>query len=131
MARLHLQGVWLHDPRDPEATSWHFRFNGDGAKESGDVEAVLTKTVGRRRPVVDFGEAVTEALTVQIEVEDESKDLEALRRLVAARRTLCYRDTKGRKMYGVVRLGSVTDTFYGATTELTVEAVDDDRNDNL
>lgn len=131
MPSLELQGVWLHDPRDPEATIYHFRFNGDGAKESGTVEAVTSRTVGRRRPVVDFGDAVTESLEVLIEVEDESNDLQALRDLVARRRVLCYRDTKGRKVYGVCRLTEIQDRFYGASTKLTVESVDDDRNDLL
>lgn len=129
MARVKLEGVWLHDPADPLGTSWHFRFNGDGAKETLTQEQVPTRVAGRARPVVDFGDAISETVTTVISCEREGRDLHQLRTFARRHSVLCYRDTLGRKLYGTLALSSVVDAFWGSQCELTVTSVDHYGND--
>lgn len=124
MARVDLQGVWLLDPEDPAATVHHFRFNGDGAEEVYERQVAHTQYAGRPLPVADFGEAVAQGVTVNIDTESESGDLEALRALVDRQTILLYRDSKGRRIYGTVSAVPVADAWWGASTKLVVTAVD-------
>jgi hypothetical protein len=129
MARVQLSGVWLHDPTDPAGTAWHFRFNGDGAEESLQQEQVATRVAGRARPIVDFGEAVSEQVSVTIQCDRDTRDLTVLRAFVRAQTILCYRDSLGRKLFGTIGLSRISDGFWGSEAQVTITSVDDVRNE--
>jgi len=131
MAKVTLHGVWLLDPADPAGTVHQFRFNGDGAEESYEREAVKTRYSGRRLPVVDFGEAIDVSIRVRLDTESNSRDLRSLRDLIDRQTILMYRDTKGRLIYGYATTVPVTDAWWGASTELQMTAVDYDDEAHL
>lgn len=130
MAAVDLQGVWLHDPSDPAGTVFHFAYNEDGAQESYAREMVLSQYAGREFPVVDYGEAVSQALAISLDTLDEDDDLDTLRGFLDRQTILCYRDKKGRRLYGALSLASgsaaITDTFYGATVQMVFTVTDFD-----
>lgn len=123
MAVVDLQGVWIHDPAEPLGTAHHFRFNGDGAKETLTQSRVFTQYAGRAFAVVDFGEDEGLVLAFTVACESETDDLEQLRAFGRARTTLCYRDSKGRYAHGVLDVG-ITDDWWGAGVDCTFTATD-------
>jgi hypothetical protein len=129
MAAVHLPGVWLHYPEDPAGSSWHFRYNGDGAEESLSQEQVATRVAGRARPIIDFGQAIAEQVAVTISCDGDTRDLAVLKAFVRAQRVVCYRDGQGRKYVGTLALSKLTDQFWGAEADITITTVDDVRND--
>jgi hypothetical protein len=46
--------------------------------------------------------------------------IDRLRALIERRTVLCYRDRRGRRVYGVVRMDTIKDTHYGQTTGLEI-----------
>jgi hypothetical protein len=128
MAAINLAGVWLHDTADPAGTAVHLRFNGDGAEETRASETVYARYPGRRYPAVDFGDAAERSVAVTAETEADlagrDPTLTALAALCDRPSVLCYRDARGRKIFGTCRVESITDTFYGSTVKLAVAATD-------
>lgn len=123
-APLALKGAILHDPLDWVGTLRSFRYNEDVASHSLQVEAVLTQYQGRTAPVVEFGDAEQESVEVPLLHSKGRDDINALLALIRRRTILCYRDKNGRKAFGVITELPSEDTFYGATTSLTLAVVD-------
>lgn len=116
--QIGLRGVWLCDPLDPENTKVNFQYNGHGASETYDVESTVTHYAGRSLPVTDFGDAVNNTLTVDINTIDGDGTDNALRNFVIARKLLLYRDHKGRRAFGTVSSHPREDRFGREVTQL-------------
>lgn len=119
-----VKGVLLHDPADPTGTIRSFRFNNDGAVDTVEVESASLAYAGRVYPVVEFGIGATRTVEVPTIMSKGPGDAAALRVLVERRAVLCYRDSKGRKVYGVLTRSVHTDTAYGVETSASFAAVD-------
>lgn len=119
-----IKGFLLHDPVDPAGTVRMFRYNDDGASEKRVIESALIGYQGREYPVVEFGASSDREVSVAVIHSKGSGDARALMAFLQLRRILCYRDSKGRKLYGVLSLGDTADTIYGFRTAVTVTAVD-------
>jgi len=120
-ASITLSGVWLHDVDDPENTVSRFQYDGKGRDADWQPECVLTQYAGRVNPVADFGEAESEKAVAQLQLFTDIEYNE-LKTLIKSKKTLCYRDSSGRKMFGVVRAFPVTDekpSWYSTTVEIT------------
>jgi hypothetical protein len=117
MDPLVFHGVLLHDPRYPEQLV-HLRYNEDGAVDTLRVEGQVVHYLGRELPAVEFGagqERTIEVPKISLTSRDKA---EAVRALVLGRSTLCYRDFKGRKVFGVILESVLADTFYGYDTSV-------------
>jgi hypothetical protein len=119
-----IKGFLLHDPIDPVGTVRMFRYNDEGASENVSVESALIDYQGREYPVAEFGASSERDVTVGLIHSKGSGDARALMAFLRLRRVLCYRDSKGRKLYGVLSLGDTADTIYGFATSVTVTATD-------
>lgn len=93
-------GSWIHTVQDAGATLRHFRYNGTGYDASLEPDSSVMKFAGRKRPVVHFGDYEEYALTVKIQEIEGMGDMDALRRFVTDRETICYRDTDGNLVVG-------------------------------
>lgn len=120
---IAFSGVWLHDPRSPAATACHFLYDGQAREETWEPVVEFLEFAGRDRPVAEFGEQTDERVRVTLQLLRDGGDLEALRALVRRRAVLCYRDGRGRKLFGVVAVLPVSDQQYGAEVVVEIMAV--------
>lgn len=117
------QGVWLHDALDPYGTLRQFQWDAERASD-WQPEAVLMQFAGRRLPVAEFGESEAESVTVALSLFRDDGDAAALDALVRRKGTLCYRDGRGRKLFGVIRsLALVDQRAWGSTVSVKLEGI--------
>lgn len=117
-----LQGVWFFDPSSPRATSTQYLYGNVGRGEGLNVESAALQFIGRTSPVIDFGqsEGQTLALTFTIPYSDtHTAEVAGFRTLVRNRRTLCYRDNRGRILWGVLTGLGITDARHGTVIGTT------------
>lgn len=99
---LPLMGVWLLNPLSPTTTKGQWLYNDVGAAEAFDLEAVYTQYAGRQFPAVDFGTAESNVLTIKITTFDTDGMQAKLHALILSQAILCYRDKKGRRLFGTI-----------------------------
>jgi hypothetical protein len=103
-----LMGVWIHDPEKPASTSSNYLYGNIGRTETISVDSAELRFIGRALPVRDMGGFESQSLDIKILVPsgpDEQDQVDWFRDAVRNRRTLCYRDNRGRISYGI--LGSI------------------------
>lgn len=96
---LTLEGVWLHDPADPEGTALNLRYGKASRSRALDVTASERHFAGREYPVVSYGPFTREEVTARSEVPfgpDWSATLAAMDWFIRARRPIMFRDNRGR-----------------------------------
>lgn len=109
-------GVWLHDPLDPEGTLVRFAYGKNGRSSSIDTLGEGNLYAGREYPVVDFGEHTSEKVSVTIEIPDgtdAAASLAALDEFARSKRTLFYRDNRGRAFYATLSGYTRSDASWG------------------
>lgn len=122
-----LQGVYLHDPDDPEGTIHQFFYAPSGKTEQAAIASDMLVFAGRSRPVAEFGENQTETLDVEFTIPfDDSwaSEVEQARATWSVFRTYAYRDGRGRTWYGVLRSIKYHDQENGTQVSFTFERVD-------
>jgi len=135
-ASITLRGVWLHDPLDPAGTV--IRLPYGKASRSAKVDPTMGGTlyVGRTYPVVDWGETQQDQYQITAVVPfgtdeyggDWAVDVAAVRAFATLRRTICMRDSRGRRVFGVLSGFGERDTEAGTEVSFTVSAVDHDED---
>lgn len=130
-ATLILQGTWIHDPSDPANaidSAHHFPYGGAAGALEPDTGGAGTLYAGREFPVFDYGEHTTERLTGTAHIPHGTTwldDLTALRGFITRRSTVCVRDGRGRRVFGVFR-ATESDQQWGTAVPWSVERVDYD-----
>ncbi|CAM4186550.1 glycoside hydrolase [Paenibacillus alkaliterrae] len=119
-ASITLSGVWLHDVADPGGTFNNFKMDGTGRSSNWQAEASMMKFAGRSGAVAEFGEQEEGSVTAQIQMLRNSIDVEKLNSLVRRKGTLCYRDGRGRKLFGVIITLPFKDEDFGYATTIEV-----------
>lgn len=117
-----LNQTWLHDPSDPVATSWGFRNRTLKRTISKSLAPALMHFEGRAAPVAEFGDAVTQSVDFDVLMLSDTNDLATFRSLVDRRATLCYRDSRGRKVFGVIAALTESDHPLGAQVPISITA---------
>lgn len=107
---LVLKCVYLYDVTNPSGTIYRFKLDGKGRSASYTPELTLMQFAGRTRPVAEYGASGEGKISVQLEMMRTSGDMEALRALMLRNATLCYRDNRGRKLFGNITSLPETDT---------------------
>jgi hypothetical protein len=123
-ASLTLAGVWLHDPLDPPGTVRNFRLREQNRTVQTNYSQTMMQFEGRSLPVADIAGQKTQQVQVTISCATGTDDLAALYELIDRQTTLLYRDSRGRKIYGVVAAIPETEDWWGANVQLTIQAVD-------
>ena len=117
-----LEGVWFFDPTYPDGTSVQFLYGNVGRGEGLDVESAALQFIGRTSPVFDFGQSEGQSLSLTFTIPHgptHTAEVAGFRALVRNRRTLCYRDGRGRILWGVLTGISITDARLGTTIGTT------------
>ena len=120
-------GVWVHDPSDPDHTASNYLYGNIGRTEGISVEATAQRFIGRAQPVFDMGGFESQTVNISIVVPsgpDEQDQVEWFRTAVRNRRTLCYRDNRGRIHYGILSAISFEDRRTGTGVSFTLQTVD-------
>jgi hypothetical protein len=122
-----LTGVWVHDPSSAEATVSNFLYGNVGRTEGISVENTELRFIGRALPVYDMGGFESQELSIDITIPygpDEQDQVEWFRNAVRNRRTLCYRDNRGRLTYGIIGSISFADKNEGTAVSFTFHTAD-------
>lgn len=126
-AFLTLVGVWMHDPLDSQATARQYLYGRAVKSDELDTMGQGTFYAGREFPVFDFGEYSAATATVKIQVPHGTEwatQLAELRAFAGLRRTICYRDNRGRRMFGTLKGFTVADEEWGNSVSFTVTEAD-------
>ena len=122
-----LTGVWLHDPTSAESTISNFIYGNVGRSEGISIESTELRFIGRSLPVYDMGGFESQSLSIEILIpagSDEQDQVEWFRTAVRSRRTLCYRDNRGRLHYGIIGSISFKDEKVGTSVSFTFHTSD-------
>lgn len=117
---ITLIGVWLHDVADPAGTVHKFKYDGRGRGSDWKPEVAMMQFAGRSRPMAEFGESGEGKVSARLEMMIDDLDHTKLDTLAKRQGTICYRDGRGRKVFGVVIELPVSDEMYGYTTSIQV-----------
>lgn len=119
-------GLRIHDPLDPSTTLRTYLYARSERSSSIDTMPSGHWFAGRTFPVVDYGEHQDDAFDVSIRVPHGTTwqtDLVDLAAFAAARRTLCFRDGRGRLFFGSMRDYAERDEDWGTAVSFTVQRV--------
>jgi hypothetical protein len=122
-----LRGVWLHDPADPEGTVENYLYGGPVSETSIDTMPAASHYAGRTYGVTDFGEHEDEGVIVTIHVPHgatRQAEVGALTVWARARRTVWFRDGRGRSLPGTLSGFKVSDQRWGSAVSFTIARVD-------
>jgi hypothetical protein len=122
-----LQGVWLHDPTDPQGSVLHLPYGRSARSSTVEVDQTGLVFAGRVWPVVEHGESQTDTHTVKAIVPHGptwAGDVAALQDLVESRRTLYLRDNRGRSAWCVLSGFQAVDVDEGTEVSFAAARVD-------
>lgn len=125
-ATLYFYGVLISNPAIPGHVLSYI-YGKANKTDSVSTPATPQRFVGRTYPVYDFGEFADEAVKLSMPIPFSSThqaEVEALREIVRSQSTHLYRDSRGRKVFGIVAGVNATDEAFGTTIELTVTRSD-------
>ncbi|WP_067924890.1 glycoside hydrolase family 78 protein [Alicyclobacillus shizuokensis] len=125
---ITLSGVWLHDPLDAPGTIRRFRLRDQQRTLQTQYTQTMVAFEGRSLPVADISDQKTQQVQVTVNCRTDTDDLAALYALIDRQTTLLYRDSRGRKVYGVVSAIPETEDWWGSSVQLTVQAVSFDES---
>jgi hypothetical protein len=120
-------GVWVHDPASAEQSIHNFLYGNVGRTEGISVESASLRFIGRALPVYDMGGFESQSLSINILVPngpDEQDQVDWFREAVRNRRTLCYRDNRGRLVYGIIGSIAFEDRRTGTGVTFTFNTAD-------
>lgn len=126
-----LQGIWLHTAEAPDVEQ-HYLYQSGERTETLGAGVTHLQFVGRRFGVAEYGDDEQHSVSLPLHVPwgpYAAAAVQWLRDAFRARRVLCYRDNRGRLVYGV--LGgevSINDVADGTTIDGTLQRVDYDEN---
>lgn len=115
---LTLEGVWIHDPLDAEGTVKQYRFGKASRSASVNVMGVQQIFAGRQFPVYEYGEHQDDAFAVTMNLPHGTswyQDTLDTRGFAESKRTLYFRDNRGRSAFGVMRDYSEGDQTWGTS----------------
>jgi hypothetical protein len=119
---ITLTGVWLHEADNPLNTLHQFKLVSDRS-ENWQPTVAMMQFAGRRLPVAEYDDTEQRSISVKLTMLKNSDDKEVLENLIRSKRTLCYRDARGRKMFCHAFQLPIDDEVYGNVVSLTFEEV--------
>lgn len=130
-ASTAFNGLWIHDPLDPQGTVVRFLYGKSSRSKSIDVEESGLVFAGRAFPVMEYGEHQADEYDFSVQVPNGSSylsDLAALADFAESRRTLCVRDNRGKVVFGTMTGYKEQDQDWGSRVSFSVSRVDYDES---
>jgi hypothetical protein len=122
-ASITLSGIWLHDVKSPATTKLNILYNSD-IKTNRRFEANFLRFAGRSKPVVEFSPQEEYRYSITLYTTPDYDYWDQLEQLIRSKATLCIRDYRGRKIFGVVTELPENDLFFGEQIALEITEVD-------
>lgn len=121
---ITLKGVWLHVVENPESSVYNFKLDGGGRSSKWGLESAIHHFQGRKRPVIETGEMEEFSIDFSLQIENDPERI-ALENIVYSQETVCYRDGRGRKAFGIfVDVPLNDESWKGYSTSLTLMKID-------
>jgi hypothetical protein len=121
---VSFKGVWLHIVDNPQETIRQFKFDGDGRSSKWGLESAVHMFQGRKNPVIETGIMEEYMVDFALKMVD-SEERDALNRITMGGQTVCYRDGRGRKVFGVFVDVPLSDEKWGGySTSLSLLKID-------
>jgi hypothetical protein len=124
---LRLQGVWVHDPLDPQGTVRQFPFGKASRSTGNEITLGLTNFADREDPSPTGVNTVPAHTGCRRQIPFGATfqaDLATLGVFSEARRTLVFRDNRGRGAHGTVSGYTENDQTWGTEVGLIFTRVD-------
>lgn len=99
---ITLTGVWLHDIQDPQGTVHQFKADGGSKGKSSGKQGQMLEFAGRKKPVSEFTELKRASVKATLELWEDTDDYQKLQSLFESYNTICYRDRRGRILFGSI-----------------------------
>jgi len=115
---LVLQGVWLHDPLNAPESARQYRYGGPPGQRAAETPDQLDYYAGRELPVVDYSPHLSDSVQVAVTVPfgpDWATQIADAQAFSTARRSLTYRDGRGRNITGRLSGYMERDERHGTT----------------
>lgn len=126
-----LVGVWVLDPTDPDNTERNY-IHADGRSLGVKPGASVLDVAGRVNPIVEYGESTRVVLKVTVFAPfgpAHDADVNWWIDAVQNRRTILYRDNRGRLIYGALADGvEVADGRVGTALAVNITRVSFDED---
>ena len=122
-ASLALRGVWIHDPLDVETSLASFPYGSAQRDTTVDAMGEGSFFAGRADPVFDYGEHLTRTVGCTIDVPHGPTyrdDLARLEEFAESKRSLWFRDNRGRSLLGTMSGFKSTDQPWGSVVSFTI-----------
>ena len=131
---VDFQGFWIHDPLDPEDTIKNYPYGRSARSVGIDVAQKGLVFAGRQFPVAEYGEHQGDSFSVRIDIANGSTwatEMEELQDFAQVRRTLCFRDNRGRLFFGTMAGYKEADQDWGTAVTFSVDRVDYDEGEEV
>lgn len=124
LCTLDLTGVWIHDPAaSAQDTARHYPFGANQREAALNTMGEANYYAGRQDPVMDYGEHLAEDYSFTLDVPhgvDWVTQVRELRAFAVAKRTLMFRDNRGRAIHGQMTGYRERDQGWGTQVSFTV-----------
>lgn len=120
------EGLWIHYPTTPQASSRNFRFGKNARSYEFDIESSEMTFAGREFNVVEFGEHREDSFDCKVLIPhgpayNEERDI--LRSFASSRATVVVRDNRGHVVFGAISSLSESHVHEGSDFTFTVNRV--------
>lgn len=127
-AILNLTGLWIHDVAAASTTA--FRFTRNTSRRNGRrADVTSMKFAGRDLPMTEFGDTDEGAGAFSLLITDKA-ELDALWTLYGRKATLCFRDSSGRRLFGILPALEPEDQLGGYWTA-NLDVVENDHSEEV
>ncbi|MDF2534416.1 MAG: hypothetical protein K0R18_573 [Bacillales bacterium] len=121
---IDFKGVWLHIVDSPQDSIHQFKFDGGGRTSKWELENAVHHFQGRKRPVIVTGEMELFTVDFSLKILNDAERT-ALEEIVYSQQTVCYRDGRGRKVFGVFVDAPLSDEIAKSySTKLSLMQID-------
>jgi hypothetical protein len=120
---INLKGIYLHVVQNAQSTSYRFLMGEQKSSSLWNLSHTFHKFAGRKNLVIDTEDATDYGVSFTLKLRT-NEDIKALETIIYSQEVVCYRDSRGRKVFGVFVSFPMEDEFYGEATSLNLTKID-------
>jgi hypothetical protein len=118
-----LRSIYLHVVSDAKNTSKRFLMGEQKASSMWNLNHTFHKFAGRKNLVIDTEDSTDYGVDFTLKLRN-TEERKALESIIYSQDVVCYRDSRGRKVFGVFVTFPLEDEFWGENTNLSLSKID-------
>ncbi|MBH0174708.1 DNRLRE domain-containing protein [Fictibacillus sp. 23RED33] len=118
-----LKGIYLHVISNAENTSKRFLMGEQKGSSTWNLNHAFHKFAGRQNFVIDTEDSTEYGVDFTIKLRN-AEERKALESIIYSQEVVCFRDGRGRKVFGVFVTFPLEDAFWGESTSLNLTRID-------